>query len=292
MNVNCGIEWNLRQRYIDDVTPAIFGMVGTATYDFTGQSALVTGSTSGIGRGIATALAETGANVVVNARTESDVEDAAVELDKIGDGRVIGVPADLRKDRAIERLVETGINEFGTLDLLVNNAAIWPMEESMIDTSLEAWDDTMAVNVRSQYYASKLVTRHMVDEEIDGCIVNVTSQTGDRRTGNRGLYGVSNTAVNGVTWRMAGELASHGIRMNAVSTDVTESRQVWTEAELEADGTDRTAEDVLQEWGHSRPLGRLGQPEDIADAVLYLASDRAAYVVGHVLRVAGGGNLQ
>lgn len=292
MNVNCGIEWNLRQRYIDDVTPAIFGMVGTATYDFTGQSALVTGSTSGIGRGIATALAETGANVVVNARTESDVEDAAVELDKIGDGRVSGVPADLRKDRAIERLVETGINEFGTLDLLVNNAAIWPMEESMIDTSLEAWDDTMAVNVRSQYYASKLVTRHMVDEEIDGCIVNVTSQTGDRRTGNRGLYGVSNTAVNGVTWRMAGELASHGIRMNAVSTDVTESRQVWTEAELEADGTDRTAEDVLQEWGHSRPLGRLGQPEDIADAVLYLASDRAAYVVGHVLRVAGGGNLQ
>lgn len=292
MNANCGIEWNLRQRYIDDVTPAIFGMVGTATYDFTGQSALVTGSTSGIGRGIATALAETGTNVVVNARTESDVEDAAVELDKIGDGRVIGVPADLRKDRAIERLVETGINEFGTLDLLVNNAAIWPMEESMIDTSLEAWDDTMAVNVRSQYYASKLVARHMVDEEIDGCIVNVTSQTGDRRTGNRGLYGVSNTAVNGVTWRMAGELASHGIRMNAVSTDVTESRQVWTEAELEADGTDRTAEDVLQEWGHSRPLGRLGQPEDIADAVLYLASDRAAYVVGHVLRVAGGGNLQ
>lgn len=267
-------------------------MVGKATYDFTDQSALVTGSTSGIGRGIATALARAGADVAVNARTERDVEETAAELDEIGDGRAIGVPADLCEERDIERLIETVLNEFGQLDVLVNNAAIWPMEDSMTDAPLEEWDNTMAVNVRSQYHASKLVARHMIDAEIDGCIINVTSQTGDRRAGNRGLYGVSNTAVNGLTWRMAGELAEHGIRMNAVSTDVTESRQLRTEAELEADGTDQTSDDVLREWGMARPIERLGQPEDLADAVLYLASDRAEYVVGHVLRVSGGGNLQ
>ena len=268
-------------------------MVGRTTYEFRGESAIVTGSTSGIGRGIAAALAEANADVVVNARTESDVEETAAELDALGDGTVVGVAADLSQPDEIERLVERAIDAVGDLTILVNNAAVWPEEESMLTASLEDWEFAMNVNVRAQYYASQLVARHMLERDVEGSIVNVTSQTGDRRTGGRGLYGTSKTAVNGLTWRMAHDLAREGIRMNAVSTDATESRQLRYEAErVAADDPDRTAEDVLEEWGSERPLGRLGRPEDVADAVLYLCSDAASYVVGTTVRVSGGGNLQ
>jgi NAD(P)-dependent dehydrogenase (short-subunit alcohol dehydrogenase family) len=267
-------------------------MVGRTTYDFDGESALVTGSTSGIGRGIARALAAADANVVVNSRTERDVEEIAAELDDLGSGAVVGLTADLQDETEINYLVEGTIKAFGTIDLLVNNAAVWPMEESMLDADLDDWDATMDVNVRAQFYTAKLVAQHMVDQDVEGSIVNVTSQTADRRTGPRGIYGVSNSAVNGLTWRMAGELAEEGIRMNAVSTDLTETRQVRLEAQAAGEASGQTEQEVLSGWAADLPAGRLGQPEDIADAVLYLASDRADYVVGTILRVAGGGNLQ
>lgn len=267
-------------------------MVGSVTYDFEGHSAIVTGSTSGIGRGIARAFAEADGNVVVNSRTEADVREVADELNNYGSGSVIGVTADMQDPESIGTLVERAIAEFGTIEILVNNAAVWPMEDAMIESDLQDWDTTMDVNVRAHYYASKLVAEHMKDNSIEGRIVSVTSQTGDRRTGTRGLYGVSNTAVNGLVWRMAGELAEHGIRMNAVSTDLVETRQVRLEARLEADPTGRTADDVLDEWGADLPLGRVGQPSDIAAVVLFLTSDMADYVVGSTVRVAGGGNLQ
>jgi len=268
-------------------------MVGRTTFDYTGESAIVTGSTRGIGRGIATELAEHDADVLIVARTAEDVEETVEELSSLGAGDVVGETADLAEPGDIEGMVEAAIDAFGTVDLLVNNAAVWPMEESMVEASLEDWDWTMGVNVRAQFYASALVARHMIETDNPGSIVNVTSQTGDRRTGGRGLYGVSNTAINGLTWRMAHDLAHHGIRVNAVSTDITETSQLRYEAGLEAeDDPDRTTDDVLADWAADRPLGRLGQPRNLANAVLFLASDRAAYVVGTIFRVSGGGNLQ
>ncbi|QRV17897.1 SDR family oxidoreductase (plasmid) [Haloterrigena salifodinae] len=268
-------------------------MVGRTAYDYSGESAIVTGSTNGIGRGIATALAEADADVVVNSRTASEVDETAAELDELGDGSIVGVAADLSRTDEINRLIAEAIDAFGEIGILVNNAAVWPEEASMVDAPLEDWEATMHVNVRAQYYASKLVARHMIERGVEGSIVNVTSQTGDRRTGGRGLYGTSKTAVNGLTWRMAHELAKEGIRMNAVSTDVTDSRQLRREASrIAADRSGQTTEDVLEEWAAERPLGRLGRPADVADAVLFLCSDAATYVVGTILRVSGGGNLQ
>jgi NAD(P)-dependent dehydrogenase (short-subunit alcohol dehydrogenase family) len=151
----------------------------------------------------------------------------------------------------------------------------------------------MNVNVRAQFYAAKRVARHMIDEGIEGCIINHTSQAGDRRTGPFGLYGISKTSINGLTWRMAQELAEHGIRMNGISTDVTETAQLRHEATQAAEADpDRTAEEILRARGEQRPIGRLGQPEDLAHAVLWLASDHADYVVGDIVRVSGGGNLE
>jgi NAD(P)-dependent dehydrogenase (short-subunit alcohol dehydrogenase family) len=268
-------------------------MVGHTQYDFSGETAIITGSTKGIGRGIAAGLADADANVVVNSRTESAVDTVATELAERGEGRVVGIAADVGSTDDIDALVDRTIDEFGQIDLLVNNAAVWPEEASLVDADIEQWDRTIAVNVRAQYYAAKRVASHMIDEGIEGCIVNHTSQAGDRRTGPFGLYGISKTCINGLTWRMAQELAEHGIRMNAISTDVTETAQTRYEAEQEAENDpDRTAEEILLARGEQRPLGRLGQPEDLADAVLWLASDRADYVVGDILRVSGGGNLQ
>lgn len=268
-------------------------MAGHGSFDYTDESAIVTGSTKGIGRGIAERLAEAGANVVINSRTPEDVEKVAGEIDALGDGDVIGVAGDVSDPADIERLVTKTAETFGAIDLLVNNAAMWPREESMIEATLEQWDQTMAVNVRSQFYTAKLVAEHMLAAGNEGNIINITSQTGDRRTGGRGLYGLSNTAINGLTWRMAWDYAQHGIRVNAVSTDATETYQLRKDAQAYAEEQgDMAIEEVLREWGEHRPIGRLGQPEDIADAVLFLASDRAAYVVGTILRVSGGGNLQ
>lgn len=268
-------------------------MTGNSTYDYGGESAIVTGSTAGIGRGIAAKLAEANANVVVNARTESDVGATAAELDTLGDGDVVGIPADVGKPDEIEDLVAEAVTAFGTIDLLVNNAAVWPKEDSLVASTIDQWDHTMNVNVRAQYYASKLVAEHMIETGTEGTIINHTSQAGDRRTGPFGLYGISKTSIKGLTWRMAQELAEHGIRMNAVSTDVVKTAQTRYEAErTAADDPERTAAEVLRDRGERRPLGRLGQPEDLADAVLWLASDGASYVVGDIIRVSGGGNLE
>jgi NAD(P)-dependent dehydrogenase (short-subunit alcohol dehydrogenase family) len=268
-------------------------MVGHTSFDYTGESAIVTGSTKGIGLGIAEALVQAGANVAINARTTEDVEETVAEMNDAYAGEVVAAPGDVSDPATVEAMVETAIEAFGTIDLLVNNAAMWPREPSMIDASLEDWNQVINVNVRSQFYAAKLVAEHMIEHGIEGNVINITSQTGDRRCGGRGLYGTSNTAINGLTWRMAHDYAQHGIRVNAVSTDATETYQLRYEAELEAqDDPERSAEDFLEEWGAQRPLGRLGRPADLAHAVLFLASDKASYVVGTILRVAGGGNLQ
>jgi NAD(P)-dependent dehydrogenase (short-subunit alcohol dehydrogenase family) len=266
-------------------------MVGTTSFDFSGESAIITGSTSGIGKGIAKAFARTDANVLINSRSPSSVTETVEQVDELGEGTVIGHPGDISDPETVSELVDTAIESFDKLSILVNNAAIWPMEDEMIDASLTEWDKTMGVNVRAQFYMTKLVATHMRSAGIEGRIVNITSQTGDRRTGNRGLYGVSNTAVNGFTYRMAGELAEDGIRMNAVSTDLTETSQVRYEAKLAAESRGVPVDTVLAEWAEDIPLGRMGRPDDLANAVLFLTSDRADYIVGSILRVAGGGNL-
>lgn len=269
------------------------GMDGTCTFDFTGKSAIVTGSTKGIGKGIAERIVETGGNVLINSRTDSDVRDVVSELRSDSTGTVVGKTADVGSPDQIEELVSYAESKFDEIDLLVNNAAVWTEEDSMISAELSDWEFAMDVNVRSQFYASKLVAEHMIRTENTGSIVNITSQTGDRRAGGRGLYGVSKTAVNGLTWKLAHDLAPYNIRVNAVSTASTLTPQLRSEAEIKArnSGTD-SAKDFLDTLGDEKPAGRLGRPEDVADAVLFLASDRAEYIVGDILRVSGGGNLQ
>lgn len=268
--------------------------MGDVNYRYDGEVAIVTGSTKGIGRGIARQFAEAGANVVVNARSESDVRDTAATLAEETDGSAIGVPADMSEPAEIEALVEEAIEEFGGIDHLVNNAAAWP-PRPMPDVGLDAWDHGFDVNARGTFYASTLVARHMRETGREGTIVNVTSQAGERHGADHGLYGVSKAAQNGLTWRMAHDLAEHGIRVNAVSTAITDTyqlRKLYVDDKEPEELTDEEISEGKRAMGDRVPLGRIGEPDDIANGVLYLASDAASYVTGHVLRVSGGMNLE
>lgn len=268
--------------------------MGDVTFQYDGEVALVTGSTKGIGRGIAREFADAGANVVVNSRSEEDVRDTATELDAETDGSVVGVSADVGDPNGVERLVDEAISEFGGVDHLVNNAATWP-SRPMPEVGLDAWDQGLDVNARGAFYAATLVARHMIDTGREGSIVNVTSQAGERHGADHGLYGVSKAAQNGLTWRMAHDLADHGIRVNAVSTSMTDSYQIRTTFVDDTEPEDLTDEEIREgkrALGERVPLGRIGEPDDVADGILFLASDAASYVTGHVLRVSGGKNLE
>ena len=268
--------------------------MGSAEFDYTGESAIVTGSTKGIGLGIAKRLRDAGANVTVNARTETAVDRVSTELDAVGSGTAIGVAADMGDPDDIERVVNETIDEFGDVTLLVNNAAVWP-SGSMPDVGLDAWDAGLDLNARSAFYAATLVARHQIQTDRPGNIVNVSSQAGERHGGGHGLYGVSKAAQNGLTWRLAHDLADYDIRVNAVSTAQTDSYQLRKGYIDGKDPEELTSEEIARvkaERGEEFPLGRLGEPEDIGDGVLFLASDAASYITGHILRVSGGKNLE
>ncbi|AKU09829.1 SDR family NAD(P)-dependent oxidoreductase [Haloferax gibbonsii] len=268
-------------------------MTGTISYDFSGTTAVVTGSTKGIGRGIARAFAEAGANVVVNSRTPREVSETASALDSGTQGEVVGIAADMANLNSIEELIAQANHEFGQIDVLVNNAAVWPKEESMLTASIEDWEFMMGVNVRAPFYASQLAARQMVENGEPGTIINVSSHTGDRRSGDTGLYGTSKSALNGVTWRLAMDFAEHGIRVNGVSTCRTDTYQFRKGVrEAAGRGSDADIDDLLAQRAEQIPLGRLGDVSDIAAAVLFLASDGATYITGDVLRVSGGDNLR
>lgn len=268
--------------------------MGDANFRFDGEVALVTGSTKGIGRGIARRFADAGANVVVNARSEADVHETAARLDDASDGSIIGIPADVSDSAAVEHLVDETIDRFGGVDCLVNNAATWPARP-MPEVGLDAWDKGLDVNARGAFYASTLAARHMIETEREGSIVNITSQAGERHGAGHGLYGVSKAAQNGLTWRMAHDLADHGVRVNAISTSMTDTYQLRTtyvDGKEPEELSDEEIERGKRDLGERVPLGRVGEPDDVADGVLYLASDAASYVTGHILRVSGGMNLK
>lgn len=268
--------------------------MGDVTFQYDGEVAVVTGSTKGIGRGIARRFAEAGADVVVNSRSADAVQSTATELDGACEGEVIGVPGDIGDPSDVERLIEETIDRLGGIDHLVNNAAAWP-ERPMPEVGLDAWDEGLDVNARGAFYASTLVARHQIETDREGSIVNVTSQAGERHGADHGLYGVSKAAQNGLTWRMAHDLADHGIRVNAVSTSMTDTyqlRKLYVDGKQPEELTQEEIREGKEAMGERVPLGRIGEPADVANGVLYLASDAAAYVTGHILRVSGGMNLQ
>ncbi len=243
--------------------------------DLSGKAALVTGGSRGIGRAIALRLARQGADVAFSYRgNEAAARATAAEIEALG-RRALAVQADVKDPEGAEALVRDVLAAFGKVDILVNNAGI-TRDDLIMRMSVEAWREVLETNLFGAFYATKAVTRPMLKAR-GGRIVNITSVSGQAGQTGQANYSSAKAGLIGLTKATARELASRGITVNAVAPGfvLTELTQDLPEA-LQAQITERT------------PLGRFGTPEEIADAVAFLASDEAGYITGQVLAVDGG----
>ena len=245
-------------------------------FDLTGHVAVVTGAGLGIGRGIALGLAEAGADVVVAARTGSDLDEVA-GLVRARGRRALVVPTDVTDEAQCTALMDRAVVEFGRLDILVNNAG-GAMPRAAMDTSECFMARTFAFNVTAPLTLTKLAARRMVDTVGTGSVVNISSRSASMTQPMFVAYGAAKAALDRMTKNVASELAPR-VRVNALDVGGVATRS------LEIVLTD---DDMRRQFLAGTPMGRPGQPEDIACAVLYLASDAASWVTGKVLEVDGG----
>jgi NAD(P)-dependent dehydrogenase (short-subunit alcohol dehydrogenase family) len=245
---------------------------------FENRVALITGAGSGIGRTIATALAGEGADVIVNDLDRESAQATAREIEA-GGRRALPAHADVRSEEAVEQMVERALEAFGRIDLLVNNAGIADQFGPTTAQKLELWQRVVDVHLRGTFLCSRAVGRSMVERR-SGSIVNLGSVVGMAGAATRTAYGPAKAGIILMTKTLAVEWARHGIRVNAVSPGYV--RTPLVEKGIAARVID---EDVLV---RRTPMGRLGLPGEIAQAVLFLLSEAASFVNGVNLPVDGG----
>ncbi len=240
-----------------------------------GKTALVTGASRGIGRAVAVALAAAGAKVAVNyAGNDAAAEETKAAIEAVG-GTAILVKADIADCEAVEKMVADTVEAFGQIDILVNNAGI-TRDGLLMRMKNEDFDAVINTNLKGVYYTTKAVTKLMMKKRY-GRIINMASVVG--LTGNAGQanYAAAKAGVIGFSKTVAKELASRGITCNMVAPGL-----------IATDMTKDLPEKAKEAMMTSIPLGRAGQPEDVAQAVLFLASDNASYITGQVINVDGG----
>jgi NAD(P)-dependent dehydrogenase (short-subunit alcohol dehydrogenase family) len=244
--------------------------------DLRGQVALVTGAGRGLGRGIATRLAAAGARVVVHYRGHPDeAKEAVRDITRAG-GEAVAKGADLTQETDVAELVSETTKVFGRLDLVVNNAGVYPMAP-VVDMRVGDWDAVMADNLRSAFLCLQAGARQMIAQGHGGAIVNVTSIESVAPLPAHAHYGTSKAGLEALTRASAQELGLHGIRVNAVAPGL-----IWRE------GIEAAWPDGVERWKRASPLGRLGQPDDVADACLFLAGKASRWITGTTLVVDGG----
>lgn len=240
-----------------------------------GKCALVTGASRGIGRAIAVKLASEGAKVALNyAGNAAAAEEVKKEIEAAG-GQAITVQADVSDPASVEAMTQTVVDAFGQIDILVNNAGI-TRDGLLIRMKDEDFDAVINTNLKGIFYTTKLVSKLMMKKRF-GRIVNMASVVG--LTGNAGQtnYAAAKAGVIGFSKSAAKELAARGITVNMVAPGF-----------IETDMTAVIPEKAKEAMMGGIPLGRAGKPEDVANAVLFLVSDQAAYITGQVLKVDGG----
>ena len=243
--------------------------------EFEGRVALVTGSSRGIGRACAERLAAGGATVVLNYRSNKDAADATVSAIQESGGRAVAIAADVADETQVREMIEQIESEPGPVDLLVNNAGIFPFV-SHEQTTLEVWNNALACNLTGVFLVTWAVKDRMIERGF-GRIVNVASIAALRARPQSIAYATTKAGVVGFTKSTAEALAPHGVRINAIAPGL-----IATEI------LDGVPQERLNEIVESTPLRRIGQPDDIAEVVRFLLSEESRFMTGQTLFVDGG----
>jgi 3-oxoacyl-[acyl-carrier protein] reductase len=239
-----------------------------------GKTALITGASKGIGRAIAMRYAEHGANVAFTYLSSVE-QGQALEAELAAKGiKAKGFRSDASDFSQAEKLIADVITEFGALDILVNNAGI-TQDTLLLRMSEDMWDKVIAVNLKSCFNTVKAATKQMMKQK-NGSIINMTSVVGIKGNAGQANYAASKAGIIGFTKSVALELGSRGIRSNAVAPGF-----------IETEMTAKLDEKTVQGWREAIPMKRGGQPDDVANACVFLGSDMSSYVSGQVLQVDG-----
>ncbi len=244
-----------------------------------GKVAIVTGAGTGLGRSIALMFARDGASVVANGRRPAPIEATAKAITDAG-GRAAAVPGDVTVVADIQRLIRTAVDTFGQLDILVNNAGLITSRTNAVECPEEDWRKMIEGNLTSVFLCSKYALPELIKSR--GNIINLASVAGLLGSPNRAAYGASKGGVVILTRGMALDFARHGVRVNAICPAFVETE---INRDFLAEIKQRGEYDALVK---RHPLGSLGEPEDVAYAAVYLASDEARWVTGIALPVDGG----
>ena len=246
-------------------------------FRLSGKVALVTGGSRGIGRAIALGLAEAGANVIVASRKLTDLEVVAQEISQLG-SKSLAVPANLRHLPEIDNLVKRAVEEFGHIDILVNNAGTNVAFGSVFKIDEKAWDITMEVNLKGNFFLSQAVGKVMRDQG-GGNIINISSVDGIRPRVGVAVYSISKAGIIMLTQVLAQELSQYNIRVNAIAPGILKtkfSEALWKNPL------------IAREYKKNTALGYIGEPEDVVAAALFLASEASSYMTGQTISIDGG----
>lgn len=248
------------------------------TLKLSGKVAIVTGGSRGIGFATAKIFAENGANVVITAKDSKRLENAVSQL-----SNTIGITADIRNENDVKKVVEQTIKKFGKLDILVNNAGILPKIKQLHEIDESEWNDVLDVNLTGQFRFTKAAIPHL--QKTSGSIINISSDAGLKayQGFNADAYSAAKAGLVILTKCWALEYAKYKIRVNCICPGVIDTDMTKPFVKTEKD---------REFMNNEHPLGRIGQPEEIAKAILYFASDDAAWTTGAILTVDGGESIK
>jgi NAD(P)-dependent dehydrogenase (short-subunit alcohol dehydrogenase family) len=247
-------------------------------FSLNGKVALITGGSRGIGKATALGFARAGADVAIASRKLPDLEQVADEIRGLG-RKALPVAAHVARLEEIKNLVQTVNKEFGRIDILVNNAGTSPALSPMLDLEERLWDSIMNLNLKGVIFLSQAVARIMKEHD-GGTIINVASIAGFRHEPNIGVYSISKSAVVMATKIMAEEWAKYNIRVNAIAPGHIHTRL--------GDSIFEAVPEYKKEFLDRIPMRRIGDPDEIVGAMIYLASDASSYVTGTTIVVDGG----
>jgi len=249
-------------------------------FDLSGKVAIVTGGSRGIGEAVALAFSEFGAKLVLSSRKLEGLEAVRGKIEANG-GEALCVPAHMGDIESLEKVVNETLKVFGTIDILVNNAATNPIFGPLEQVDTKAWDKIMDVNLKGAFFLTQAAGKVMMKKG-SGCIINISTEAAVRPAPGLGAYSISKAGLDMITKAYASEWGRFGIRVNGIAPGLVQtkfSQALW--------GNDEIRESVVSRI----PLGRIAQPEEIASIAVFLASPAASFITGHTILADGGAML-